>query len=847
MRIINTSVLRTQLSGIRHRPGRLVLTGLSVLVAAFVVFGTVLAYQITTNTTLNSFSSTPQATSLVVRQPSDGTVTEGQLAAVRATPGVAEAVGRLEISGSVGTSGAGGQLVVTADPGSGPLSRLQLVTGSYPTKAGEIAVDRRTARRLAVAPGSRLTVRLDGDEAASAVTVTVTGTVDGPAVDGEQAYAPDAVVAALFGETVGYTRVDLRAVDGTSLSALSDRLYQLLNASPDAEISIVDGAGLRTSEARDAVRQFDDIFAIVAMFVAIAVAAAALVATSTFRIVFAQRLRQLALLRTIGATPGQLVRALAVEGLVVGLVAGVMGVLSALGVGLAAPIAARAAGWTIASPGVPVGAAVAVVVGAAMVTLVAVLAPAFAAADVAPLVALRSATTAGGEHRIGPTRLISGVVLAASAAVIVWRIIDNLPELGQTAGNSSSGLFKLVLSGTAAFCALIALGPALIRPVLAATGWPLRLLGPTGRLAVSGIGAAPRRAAAVSVVVALGVALVAGTVVGNASMRAYADQELAMRAPADFAILAEGEPLASEALSGLTEAQSLADVTTFRIANVTFGEIESSAIDLDLEAVPQLRQMRADSGTLSNLEPGHVVLAAWAARSLGVRVGDSTVLRSADRSVTVTVVAILPGDGPLRSAAVVAPADLDALGATTTPNGVLANAAASGDDGVDLARAEIRQLLGADSGAEIAMLVDQREQINDEISGLFLTALGLLALTVLIAVVGVGTTMALSVLERVQEAGLLRALGLGRSGLRLMIGMEASLYGVIGAVLGLLLGVPGAWLAIRVLDLGAPMALPTGQLLALVLTLVATTGLAGLLPARRAARVSPIAALGTPD
>jgi putative ABC transport system permease protein len=103
------------------------------------------------------------------------------------------------------------------------------------------------------------------------------------------------------------------------------------------------------------------------------------------------------------------------------------------------------------------------------------------------------------------------------------------------------------------------------------------------------------------------------------------------------------------------------------------------------------------------------------------------------------------------------------------------------------------------------------------------------------------------VLERTGESGLLRALGLSRTGLRTMIGVESGLYGVIGAVLGLTLGVPYAWLSIVVLNLGAPLELPVGRLTVLFVTLAGITALAGLLPARRAARVSPVAALGTAE
>ncbi|MFD5572277.1 FtsX-like permease family protein [Streptomyces cadmiisoli] len=123
----------------------------------------------------------------------------------------------------------------------------------------------------------------------------------------------------------------------------------------------------------------------------------------------------------------------------------------------------------------------------------------------------------------------------------------------------------------------------------------------------------------------------------------------------------------------------------------------------------------------------------------------------------------------------------------------------------------------------------------------------MLGLTVLMAVIGVGTTTGLTVLERTRESGLLRALGLGRRGLRLAIGMEAGLYGAMGGTLGLALGVPYAWLTIRAGNFGAPLLLPYGQLLTVFLSLLAVTALAGLLPARRAARVSPVTAMGTAE
>jgi putative ABC transport system permease protein len=145
----------------------------------------------------------------------------------------------------------------------------------------------------------------------------------------------------------------------------------------------------------------------------------------------------------------------------------------------------------------------------------------------------------------------------------------------------------------------------------------------------------------------------------------------------------------------------------------------------------------------------------------------------------------------------------------------------------------------------VTVLADERDEVNQVLNSVLAVALGLIGLTVLIAVVGVGTTTALSVVERVRESGLLRAVGLSRSGLGAMLTAESSLYGVIGATLGLLLGVPYAWLSLEALGVNAPLELPVWQLAAVFAVLVLFTALAGVLPARKASRISPVAALAT--
>ncbi|GIE77272.1 ABC transporter [Actinoplanes philippinensis] len=825
---MSASVLRTQLGGVLRRPGRLLMTGLSVLVAAFVVFGAVLAYVIVTRTTLDTFSQTPEAVDVVAYTTGGDPLSPGQVAAIRDTPGVAGLTGRVTASFTVGSPSSGSDLDLLADPGAGPLSRLTLVSGAYPRAAREIAVDRRAAGRLGVTAGS--TLRLGtGDRARRPATVTVTGVVDGPQDATERAWAPDRVVAGLTGEP-GFPRVDVLVQPGTDVPALINGLSERLLRDPAAYVSITTGETMRVREARDAVRPYDQLFALVAMFVAIAVVAAALVATSTFRIVFAQRLRQLALLRAIGAQRSQLVIALSVEGAVTGLVTGTVGVVLAQAAGSAAPALAAMSGHTLSGPGPQVGAAIAVVIGAGSLTAGAVLAPAVSAAGVSPLQALRSASSLAGERGISGPRLAGGLLLAAVSAGLAWLTVRGT--------GSSEALLHLVGVGAFGFGALIALGPVLIRPILAVAGWPLRRFGPAGRLAVSGIGGTPRRAAAVSVVVALGVTMLAGTVVGISSLQLWTDRTMAARTPADLALFADGE--VGDVVTRLRADARFRDVTPFRMADFSApgGGFSHGAIAVDLTAMPELRTLEASAGRLEALGPGAVVLSSTAAGDLDARVGDVVTLRSAGE-VRAAVVAVLTGDGPLRTGAVLAPADLDRLGGVSA--GVLADIAAGSRDE---ALAAFRSA-GGPSGADVAVLADERDKADGEVSSLFAAAVGLLGLTVLIAAVGVGTTTGLSALERTREFGLARALGLTRARLRLMVGLEAGLYGLIGAVLGIGLGVPMAWLALESLRLDLPLTLPAGRLAAIVLLTAAITVASGLLPARRAARVSPVAALAT--
>ncbi|MER7715218.1 hypothetical protein ABTX83_32520 [Streptomyces werraensis] len=287
------TVLGSQMAELLRRPGRCAATGLSLLMAAFVVFGAVMAQQIVTATVVDRFRGTPDAVSLVVTRKDAAGIGEAGLDAIRRTPGVTEAVGRADGGTPVGGSAAARYLALAADPGSGALAQVRAVEGAYPSGPRRLAVDTRAAEAYGLAPGSSLTLLLpapDG-EGTRRVPVEITGIVRSAATGAGEptGYAPGPDLVRLLGMP-GYSRVDVRTKTPAAATEAAERIRR---AVPGAVVR--SGDEVRDEEARAAVADASDTLELAGVFLAVAVGAAVLVSTSTFRIVFARRVRQLAL------------------------------------------------------------------------------------------------------------------------------------------------------------------------------------------------------------------------------------------------------------------------------------------------------------------------------------------------------------------------------------------------------------------------------------------------------------------------------------------------------------------------------------------------------------------------
>jgi putative ABC transport system permease protein len=517
-------------------------------------------------------------------------------------------------------------------------------------------------------------------------------------------------------------------------------------------------------------------------------------------------------------------------------------VLAATAIAYLLPLVLERFGISIAAPEFPLGWAIAVILAAGAITVVAVAAPAVTASRVAPLEALRNASTTAGHKGIHPGRAVAGILLGIGAAAAGALAIAKLPDPGATAYRPGPTLLMIVASGTLAYFTLVALGPILFRPILAVSGWPVRRLGSIGRLAVGGGGAAPRRGAAISVVVALGVTLIGGALVGSASLRELTTRELAGMAPADLnAVSGEALPTGyADRAAGLPELTGVVPYRSTGGVSINGVDTEVSVTDLDLRRLSTWGDFAAATGNLSDQGPGTVVALTYFADGAGLKPGQMMRISRGDRSIELRLVATLDNT-PVGAGLLIDPSDQDRLGLGRQPTGLLADVA-KGTDRTAAVNA-LRRISGPEQAIEV--LADARDNMNADLTQIIAVLLSLLSLTVIVAVVGVGTTTSLCVVERVRETGLLRAVGLSRTGLRTMLTVEAGLYGLTGAILGLALAIPYSWLTIEALAVEAPIQFPAGQLALLVAVLSVATAIAGLWPARRAVQVSPVTAIGT--
>jgi putative ABC transport system permease protein len=461
-----------------------------------------------------------------------------------------------------------------------------------------------------------------------------------------------------------------------------------------------------------------------------------------------------------------------------------------------------------------------------LTTLVAALAPARAATRVAPLAALRPADPTPLRSRGGVARLVTGLLLVVPGIGLMALGVVTEQVLVAFAGVVLSSLGGLLLAQRA------------VPPVVALAGGLFgRVGGLPARLAAGNATRNPRRTAATATALLIGVTLTTAMVVGASSTRATAQAGLAAAYPTDVVIEGNGEAFPASLLDQLTSVHGVVAGTALSSAQLT-GPQDTEFTARGVDAATALPVLRSTS-RVTVPEPGTVVLPLWAQESWGVTIGQPVTLTAGDRSRTFTAVAGKTDD-PLLTAA-----DLAGLSPGATPGTLWLRLADDVDQNsvVD----DVTDLAGAAAPtAWVSGMASERAAIDQVVDVLLLVVTGLLGVAVLIALIGVGNTLALSVVERRQESGLLRALGLTRRQLRGLLAWEAVIVAGVAAVLGVLVG--GAFglvgVASALSEVGeVTVSVPWLQIAAIVVVATAAGLLASVLPARRAAMTPPVAAI----
>ncbi|MGY1794560.1 FtsX-like permease family protein [Geodermatophilus sp. SYSU D00525] len=819
-------MLSTTLASLRAHLPRLVAATLAVVIAVAFVVATLVLNETSRATLLRAAGAEYVGTDVVVTT-TDGSSLAGAAGAVAAVPGVRAVDPTTSADVQARFPGRSEAYLQVQSVAADPALRWQRVTdGALPDRPGEIAVATTTGAAVGDVVAVTVYDPVTG-EVVTTAAATVTGRVDlrGDPSAGlfARAFAvPDQVAAWGAAEptelrVAGGPGTDPEALAASLAPALGFAAVEVRTGEQAAEDAVADVTGNRLALA-----------AVLLVFATVAVLVAGLVIANTLAVLVAQRTRDLALLRCVGATSRQVRRGVLAEAAATGLAASALGV--GAGVGLAALVSALVGtdsplpleGVTV--PLYAVGAGLAV---GTLTTLLAALGPARAATRVAPLAALRPQDPAPLRSRGGRLRFTAGLLLVLGGAALM------------ALGVLQVTVYAALAGGVASFLGVVLLAQRAVPPVVAAAGRALgRLGGVPGRMAAGNASRNPRRTAATATALLIGVTLTTAMVVGAASTRATAQAGLDAAYPADVEIGAYAE-LPGSLLPRLQEVDGVAGGTALLGADVTAPDGQPLWVQ-GVDPATAAPVLRSTAGlTLPAL--GEAVLPQWAADTHGLRAGDTLTLRAGDRTRALTVV-LGAGDAgtPLVTAA-----DLHAL----VPGAAPATLWLRLDDGAGQRAAidEVTELTGAAApDAYVTGLASERAAIDSVLDVLLLVVTGLLGVAVLIALIGVGNTLALSVVERRQENGLLRALGLTRGQLRALLAWEAVLVAGVAAVLGVLLG-GGYGLIGTASVLGGQdevlLDVPWLQVGGIVVVAALAGLLSSVLPARRAARTAPVAAI----
>lgn len=719
---------------------------------------------------------------------------------------------------------------ISQDPG---LSRVTFSSGRAPANGAEVAIDAATAKKQKFAVGDRIKILLT----ASAQEFTVSGVFkvgDADTLAGATIAAFDVETAHVVLNRPGtFDAIDVKAAAGVSQATVRDRIFTALGGRYD----VVTGQQLAAQEAQDVYNGFIKflgtallIFAGVALFVG------TFIISNTFSIIVAGRTRELALLRALGAGRGQVMGSVLGEALITGVVSSGVGVgFGVLVANLLKRLLAAFGGKLPTSPAVVAGSTVAIaLVLGVVVTLLSALLPAVRATRIPPVAALRGEGIPGFTgSRVRRVRLVIGsLFLLAGAGLLAQGLVV--------------GKAVTVGAGAAAFIVgVVVLAVLIARTLARIIGAPMaRAFKLPGRLAQQNAMRNPARTSATAAALMVGLALVTFVSVFASSIKASLAATFDRSFAADYVIVSNSfEGFSAAVADDLRRVPEVAGV-----APLNGGQFRLEGKTVELSAAPlatytRLIKLKLAGGEVPPDDAGGLLVLDTVARDHRWKVGDTVPMEFAKTGVQPVRISGTFKRNDFAGKYLLSRVDYARNFLNNQALVVVVKAA----PGVAPAasRAAIEPVLERYPNTTLKDQAQYKAKVSSSVNQILSLVTVLLLLAIVIAVIGIVNTLALSVIERTRELGLLRAVGLSRRQTRRMIRWESVIIAVIGATLGLAVGLFFGWALVTAIhDQGiTEFAVPVGRLAAYVVAAGVFGVIAAILPARRAARLNVLAAI----
>ncbi|MET7436410.1 ABC transporter permease [Streptomyces sp. NPDC005496] len=839
-------MFRTALRNVFAHKARLLMTVLAVMLGVAFVSGTLVftntisdAYQ---NSSAKGFGHVDVAVRPEGRQSEGDRIgkepklTQALLEKTARVPGAETAVG--VVNGFTALAGKDGELVGDGFQSQGGNywgrkdPRYPLASGRAPHGEDEVAIDAETARRTGYRVGDTVRLSVDGPVLKPTVTGVFTTDDGNVAAGGSLALFDTATAQRLFGEPGTFDEIDVTAAPGTSQTALRSALDEVV---PKDVASTTTGKRLADDQATRISSQMSGMKTGLLVFAGIALFVGTFIIANTFTMLVAQRTKELALLRAVGASRRQITRSVLLEAFLVGAVAAVTGLAAGVGIGAGMRSLMGTLGATVPDGPLVVtpGTVLTALAVGILITMLAAWLPGRRAARIPPVAAMSSVHAKATTKSLVLRNTLGALFSAAGVAVVLYA----------TTMDGSDGQAPMGLGAVLLIIGVFVLTPLLSRPLIAAAAPVLRVFGVSGKLARQNSLRNPRRTAGTASALMIGLTLITGMTVMAGSLQKSIDRMAGSAIRADYVVsMANGNSLSPDVEKKLAATDGVTATSPLRNALSRVDGRTENLTGVDGRSIADLTDLPVEDGTFE-VGGTRVVVDDSTAESHHWTAGSHfTVSYEGGARQRLTVAGVYTGNDLFQGVMV-----------------DTATLAAHQDDPTDMqvmlktsggASGAAKDRLEAALGDNPAVLVQDKKDISEDIAQMFTLMLnmlyGLLAMAVIVAVLGVVNTLAMSVFERSQEIGMLRAIGLDRKGVKRMVRLESLVISLFGGVLGIGLGVFFGWAAGELL--GTRMAtyelvLPWVRM-GVFLLLAAVVGvLAALWPARRAARLNMLTAI----